>query len=81
MSRATLWHAIACLAALSIVAGGVCGAQTNPMDSIRKLPSYRPAFDTTTLLAPERIARLAPAHRMEWDAYRARSRVRLTPAR
>jgi PelA/Pel-15E family pectate lyase len=63
-------------AALAIAAVGACGAQTNPMDSIRNLPSYRPAFDTVTLLAPERIARLAPGHRVEWDAYVARSRAR-----
>jgi PelA/Pel-15E family pectate lyase len=45
----------------------------NPMDSIRRLPSYRPAHDTVTLLAPARIARLPAAERAAWSAYLARS--------
>ena len=44
----------------------------NPMDSIRKLPSYRPrARLDGPLLTPERIAKLrAGSSRGEWDAYR-----------
>jgi PelA/Pel-15E family pectate lyase len=45
------------------------------MDSIRKLPGYRGAHDSTVLLAPERIAKFAPAAAREWDAYIARSRT------
>jgi PelA/Pel-15E family pectate lyase len=47
----------------------------NPTDSIRQLATYRPAHDTTTLLAPARIARYAPGQRAEWAAYVARSRA------
>jgi PelA/Pel-15E family pectate lyase len=47
----------------------------NPMDSIRRLPGYRPAADTIQYLAPERIERLvAPIERPLWAAYIARSR-------
>jgi PelA/Pel-15E family pectate lyase len=45
----------------------------NPMDSIRRLPNYRPAHDTMTLLAASRIAKLPPAERAAWNAYFARS--------
>lgn len=48
-------------------------ATPNPMDSIRRLPNYRPAHDTITLLAPSRIAKLPPAERAAWNAYIARS--------
>ena len=46
---------------------------SNPMDSIRRLPSYRPSHDTVTLLAPARLARLPAAERAAWSAYLARS--------
>lgn len=54
------------------------GAQTPeqqpiPIDSIRRLPSYRPAYDTVTLLAPARIAALPPKERTAWQRYLARS--------
>jgi PelA/Pel-15E family pectate lyase len=63
----------------SVLAGWLCsaalGAQANPnpMDSIRKLPTYRPAYDTVTLLAPARIARyeLYPG---AWTTYLQHSR-------
>ena len=65
----------------SLLVGGLAlraplGAQgnPNPMDSIRKLPSYRPAYDTVTLLAPERIARYAGASAPAWTAYLRHSR-------
>ena len=76
MSQATVTRSVLVWTALAVAAGGLCGAQANPMDSIRKLPSYRPAFDTVTLLAPARIARLAPSRRGAWDTYVARSRAR-----
>jgi len=76
VSHALVLRSAAIVTALGVAAGAVCGAQTNPMDSIRRLASYRPAFDTVTLLAPDRIARLEPDHRTEWDAYLARSRAR-----
>ena len=47
----------------------------NPMDSIRKLPGYRPAADTIQYLATARIERLVSAvERPLWLAYVARSR-------
>src|SRR6185437_12121437 len=76
VSHAIVLRSAAIVTALGFAASAVCGAQTNPMDSIRKLPSYRPALDTVTLLAPDRIARLAGDQRAEWDAYLARSRAR-----
>jgi PelA/Pel-15E family pectate lyase len=76
VSHALVLRSAAIVTALGVAAGAVCGAQTNPMDSIRTLASYRPAFDTVTLLAPDRIARLEPDHRTEWDAYLARSDAR-----
>src|SRR6476619_5330396 len=56
---------------------GLCAqaGNPNPMDSIRKLPTYRPAFDTVTLLSAARIAKLAPPVRREWNAYLQRSRA------
>ena len=45
------------------------------MDSIRRLPGYRPAHDSAVLLSPARIAARAPALKREWDAYVARSRA------
>jgi PelA/Pel-15E family pectate lyase len=47
----------------------------NPMDSIRRLPGYRGALDTTVYLAPARIAKYAGSRRAEWEAYVARSRA------
>ena len=47
----------------------------NPMDSIRRLPGYRPAHDSAVLLSPARIAARVPALKREWDAYLARSRA------
>jgi PelA/Pel-15E family pectate lyase len=50
-------------------------AQSNPMDSIRRLPSYREAFDTVTLITPAKLARLSAAEQREWSAYLTRSRA------
>ena len=50
----------------------------NPMDSIRKLPGYRPTHDSVPLLTPARIAALAPASQRAWLSYLARSRTRYT---
>ena len=48
----------------------------NPMDSIRKLPGYRPAADTTTYLAESRIEKFVPRRRhAAWMAYLASSRA------
>lgn len=63
---ATGWHTLALCAQ---------GSNPNPMDSIRKLPTYRAAFDTATLLSPSRIAKLAPRAQREWNAYLQRSRA------
>lgn len=65
----------AALAACLALAPAVTTAQVNPMDSISRLPSYRPAYDTITLLAPGRISRFAPAALAEWSTYLARSRA------
>ncbi|MDB4875054.1 MAG: pectate lyase [Gemmatimonadetes bacterium] len=54
-------------------------AQTpNPMDSISKLPAYRPSHDTLPLLTVARIAKYAPAQRREWTSYLQRSHDRYT---
>ena len=52
----------------------VAAQNPNPMDSIRKLPGYRPAADTIQYLATARIERLVSAvERPLWLAYIARS--------
>ncbi|HVE33030.1 MAG TPA: pectate lyase [Gemmatimonadaceae bacterium] len=64
-------------AAAIVVAFPAMGASQNPnpMDSIRKLPGYRPAADTIQYLATSRIERLvSPVERPLWLAYIARSR-------
>ena len=60
--------------------GAPLGAQgnPNPMDSIRKLPSYRPAFDTVALITPARIAKFGGDKRDAWMAYVRRSREQYT---
>lgn len=45
------------------------------LDSIRRLPGYRPSHDTLALLAPRRIAALAPSTARAWTTYVARSRA------
>ncbi|MGH7617098.1 MAG: pectate lyase [Gemmatimonadaceae bacterium] len=69
----------------SLLAGGwlFCAnaraqANPNPMDSIRRLPSYRESFDTVQLITDERIAKYAGAKRAKWTAYVRRSRDRYT---
>ena len=69
-------RAAAVLAALPAVAAA---QNPNPMDSIRKLPGYRPAADTIQYLAPARIDRLvSPVERSLWTTYIARSRDQYT---
>jgi len=46
----------------------------NPMDSISKLPSYRPAHDSIPLLTSRRIASLERHSLSAWNAYIAHSR-------
>jgi PelA/Pel-15E family pectate lyase len=58
------------VAAFSAAAGQV---NPNPMDSIRKLPGYRPTHDSVPLLTPARIAKYAPTSQREWMAYLKRS--------
>jgi len=41
----------------------------NPMDSIARLPSFRPAHDTIPLLTAARIAALPDAERRAWRTY------------
>jgi PelA/Pel-15E family pectate lyase len=63
--------------ALLVVAFAAAAGQNvnpNPMDSIRKLPGYRPTHDSVSLLTPSRIAKYAPQLRREWTAYLQRSR-------
>ena len=63
-----------CVAALPAIAAA---QNPNPMDSIRKLPGYRPAAETIQYLSTARVARLvAPVERPLWTAYLARSRER-----
>ena len=52
------------------------GGNPNPMDSISKLPGYRPAHDTIPLITPSRIAKYAAPQQREWNAYLERSRER-----
>ena len=56
-------------------AGSLAGAQANPnpMDSIRKLPGYRPAHDSVVLLARDRIAKTARVTWGQMFAYLDRS--------
>ena len=57
----------------------VAAQNPNPMDSIRKLPGYRPAADTIQYLATARIERIVSAvERPLWAAYIARSREQYT---
>jgi PelA/Pel-15E family pectate lyase len=64
--RATLFST-----ALLVLASAHVSAQQpkNPMDSIAKLPSFRPAHDTIPLLTGARIAALPPGERQAWRAY------------
>src|SRR6185503_11224314 len=61
---------LAIAAQLTAQRGGV-----NPMDSIRRLPGYRAAHDSTVFLSSSRIAARVPALAREWNAYVARSRA------
>jgi len=65
---------------LQTALGAPLGGQgnPNPMDSIRKLPSYRAAYDTLTLITPGRIAKFGGNKRDAWTAYVRRSRERYT---
>jgi PelA/Pel-15E family pectate lyase len=45
------------------------------MDSIRKLPGYRPTHDSVPLLTPARIATLSATSQHAWLSYLARSRA------
>ena len=68
----------ACVALLCTLGAHRAEAQDvnpNPMDSIRKLPGYRSAHDTITLVSATRIATLPPTQRDAWTAYVARSRA------
>jgi len=60
------------LSAFAAVAGQT--VNPNPMDSIRRLPGYRPTHDTMQLLTASRIAKYAPKLQHEWTAYLGRSR-------
>jgi PelA/Pel-15E family pectate lyase len=70
----------ASLSLLSLLASAAAAQRVNPnpMDSIRKLSSYRPAHDTVPLITLARIAAFAPAQRGEWTAYLQRSSERYT---
>ena len=58
---------------LAAAAGGAQRGNPNPMDSIRTLPGYRPAHDTTTLLSLQRLEKLPPDEQRDWFAYIGRS--------
>ena len=68
------WRA-AVISMFAIAAAAAQRTNPNPMDSIRKLPGYRPAFDSVPLLTPARIARYAPTLERDWMAYVRRSRT------
>jgi PelA/Pel-15E family pectate lyase len=53
-------------------------AQTpNPMDSIAKIPSFRPAHDTIPLITKARIAALPAEQRRAWETYLDSSNAQL----
>src|SRR5437879_8396961 len=57
-----------------VVAGAGPAQNPNPMDSIRRLPGYHDAADTTRYLAPDRVAKYAkPSMAREWTHYVDRS--------
>jgi hypothetical protein len=56
-------------AVLLALASAAHAQNPNPMDSIRRLPGYRAAADTTTLISPHRM------HSPAWSRYIARSRA------
>jgi len=68
----------------SVLAGwltsAALGAQgnPNPMDSIRKLPGYRPSHDTAALITPARIKSHAAVTWKAWMSYLDRSREQYT---
>src|SRR5437763_412592 len=76
MKGAALVIALVALGVLDV--RGAPAQNPNPMDSIRKLPGYRPAADTTHYLSPARIARYGGEQVGEWTAYIARSREQYT---
>ena len=47
----------------------------NPMDSIARMPSFRPAHDTIPLITAKRIAALPEKQRRAWEAYLDSSRA------
>lgn len=64
---------VAALAAGAGAATAQTPEQPIPVDSIRRLPDYRPAYDTVTLLAPAKLAALTATERAAWQRYLARS--------
>ena len=63
MRRAWVQAAVAALGFAAPLASQ--RSNPNPMDSIRRLPGYRGALDTTVYLAPARIAKYAGSPRRE----------------
>ena len=74
MSRRAKVGVVAGLLAIGAQVAAQRGA-VNPMDSIRRLPGYRAARDSTVFLSSSRIAERVPALKREWSAYVARSRA------
>jgi PelA/Pel-15E family pectate lyase len=75
------WRGVTRAALLSAIAFAASSGQSsnpNPMDSIRKLPGYRPTHDTVSLITLARIAKYAPTSKSEWTAYVQRSRQQYT---
>ncbi len=74
-TRRNLARALALAAALACAGAAGAGAQErSPLDSISRLPGAAVERDTMPLLAPARLAALAPAARRAWAEYVARSR-------
>ncbi len=59
---------------LALAAGAAAAQQKSPMDSISKLPGTAAERNTTSMLAPGRLAALSHAQRAAWRRYLARSR-------
>ena len=65
----------AMLVGIAAAAPALAQGNPNPMDSISKLPGYRPAHDTVPLITPARIAKYAAPQQREWNDYLGRSRA------
>lgn len=62
---------------LAVFSTASAGQTPNPMDSIAKMPSYRPAHDSIPLITKARIAALPAPQRRAWEIYLDSSNAQL----